>query len=1043
MPYQRFPFRYPTPQVQAEDYYLRRYPFTPAAPDMYGGAVNGAVLQPNTVPTSPVPVNGTQTYRAPNYSSATPTYGNVPTGNAVSPIPQQGSFNFWGGTANQVTQAPTSNYWNQTAAQYASPVSNGYSTQEGRQVRPVQPPTVPQFVPGSNALSLGESMQLRGETPPGDLVAPSALMATAQSTDISSVIPAYGSTEAQALTTPQAQQGQQGGGQPSSFMQFLSQDPSLLAGTADLGTNLYGLGRAIGFDPNGENVRDSSRARRGRTFSLIGHTGSALLQGARSILSGVAQQQMYQQQQDEYYRQQRLAQQGQTTYLKKGGVIREFADGGTLAEVEDGEFLRTPGGTVEEVQGRTHEQGGELYLLDALTEVTSDNLKIGQEGINRLQEQYPELKLNIKANDTYADVIRKAERRLQIPQKDEELESTQSRLENLDTQDPTTYEVSRLYLENKIGQLTQERQALENARLQFVDTIFSIQEQNKSGNSSNRSNSPSSQIDEFFKNGGRVSDNQMKVFSRKTGYPISYVKEYFTRRQSAIHKMEDGGTPAEKERRRMFDVLVNQFRMGEDAAGAYGHQSLTNFGAGAPTSGQVSADTFNARVNEIFRIFPQADRYFNTQKDDQGNITELRFKTDNSVRDFQQYINRVYRNHIRYADQYITDPAENQEFKSYINSFMFDEQNPTSVRAFDNTFGDFTSSRSNIALPLVTDSELQELNSLGINNFSQIFNPNTDINSLPLSPETRTRLNGLRTEFGEDFEAGLLGMPTAAPATPATPAAQTPATQTTPAVGATPVASGQTPTTPASTNQDAQRTQQQQDLQIAGGQRDPFRTPYLPNQYRYDFDTVAPHMLLTPRFGRLNPVAVDPTNQVRAIYDAMDTGFNQLEGSADAQRLSVTSNIIAGTQAAVNQAIVDAETRNAANQQTVDQFNIGQGNQEEIARINQQLGFEQRQLTAMELTNANNNRLAEHNRNVTLQNFNTVNRLRTIHNVFPDYGVDQFGGIYRASAPDRLARVRNNGYLNQGALLYNLTQANNQPANTSTTRRRNSGSPTR
>jgi len=855
--------------------------------------------------------------------------------------------------------------------------NNPIPTNQGIAPVPASNQGITPFTPGTSEPSTNDLTRLFNFRPGSDVLSDEDLLRELRSTASPALTNKYGLYNSpseimgeptdeplvpQTNNTPQTNQ-------PSSFQQFLN-DPSLLAGISDMGTNLNRLGRAIGYNPTGENIRNQGQARRGKTLSIIGHTGGALLQGAKNILGGMASQRLYQETMDAYYRQQREAMQNKVEFIgRKGGVIREFANGGVLAELEAGEYIRTPDGQVEQVQGRTHEQGGELYNLEAMTEVTSDNLKIGKAGITQLEKMYPNLKLKLNPTDTYADVIRKAEARIGIPKKDEEILAAQEQLDTLNREDTATYGMNSVFLQKKLETLQQEKQFLEDTRLEFIDVIFGLQESGKRGKTP--------KTDQFFENGGSVSENQMKIFARKTGYPMSYVQEYFKRK--SIPKFDNGGGVA-----REFELMLNPHRVGADAPGSYTHQSLTPTEVGSPTSGDVTESTFTDRVNTILNLFPKANDYFNIERDKAGTVTKLTFKEADSARHFQKYINRVYDNYEKYAGKHIKDEAQRKEFREAVASFRFDETEKDPVRAFDNIFGNFTSSRSNIALPLVTTSELEALKGKNINNFSQLFGDGVDLKSLSLSDETIKRIEGLKEEFGDDFAPMLMGIPT-----PTTPSPTAPAT------------TSETPQEKIDPNKGLDNPPNLQTNKA------PFRTPYIPNQYRYDYDTVDAHLMVTPRFGRLNPVAVDPTRQIKEVYNAADAGFGKMEGMADAQRLAVTSNIIANSQAAVNQAIADAEAKNTINQYTTDQFNIGQGDKEEAARIGAMMSYEQRQLTADAITRANNFELENYNRRTTIQNYNRVINMRNTHNLFEDYGVDQFGGVYRATQNDKLTLAEN------------------------------------
>lgn len=770
------------------------------------------------------------------------------------------------------------------------------------------------------------------------------------------------STGAQSTVQPTGQRSK-----PGNFFDFLTTDPSVLA-DQDITGNLYSIGKALGTNPNSTSITDKSAARTGKALSLIGNTGSAAIQAFRTILSGRTEQKRYQEQLDNYYNQIRKAQEGAEQYLKGGGQVKKkkMAQGGTAAsevEVERGEILKDPDGNIEKVKGKKHSEGGEKRLLDVGTEVTSDNRKIGKKGVEQFKELFSNLTLNLKPTDTYADVFNKVDKKIDIAGTEEEIVRLSNKLEGLSRDDINTYNLNSNYLINKISQLNSQKEILETSRLKAIDTIFDVQEASK-GNSTS-----SSAMQQMFEEGGVITDNQLEILSRKTKLPIDYLRGTIARTQrNSTRKMAEGGRVA-------FERILNSF-----ATPDYNSQRLTDTPAGN-TSGSVTADTFTDRVRETLRIFPKAIEYFNLSYDDAGNITDIEFKNKNSVKDYQNYVNRVYNNISKYADKYIDNPTQRDQLKDYVKGLQFDTKNSDSVRFSDNIFGDFTSSRSGVALPLVTSAELEKLSERGITNFSQLFDENGEIIPDVLVEETAKNINQIREDFGNDFDATLL------------------------AIGQQEVNNAaQPPVTP------IQETQQQNnELQTAqrastpgddlnGIQTNPakssFVLPYLPNQYRYDFDTPQEHLRQSVSYGRLSPISRDYTAATEAIYTTENAGLESLRGYADPQRLAGISNVVAQSTAALNQVIAETEAWNVTNRQNAQVFNIGQADRESDAQRQENRTYEELTLRAIANTDQNNDRIRDYNRRVRLGNYNTVNRLRTINNIVPNYGVDRYGGIY-------------------------------------------------
>lgn len=718
-------------------------------------------------------------------------------------------------------------------------------------------------------------------------------------------------------------------------------------GAGDLTSSAANLGRAIGYQPTtgGGGV--------GRTLSIIGNAGALALRTARATLAGWGTERVNQMERENYAEELRRSQEAVAAYAKNGGkIVPKFPNGGVVVEVEDGEYIRTPEGEVIEVQGNTHEEGGENFNLSIATEITSNNLKIGKSGVNKINELYPNLSLNIKPSDTYADVVTKATNRIGVDKQQEKVDRTITQLENLSREDENTFTTNQIYLNDRLANEESELQILKDSQRTFLDSMFDLQESTK--------RRPTPNTDTFFKNGGRVKDEYVEQIYSKTRLPREYIRRWLSRR--APQKFPDGGTVT-------WQRLQNQYALPD-----YQRQRFTQTGQPVQTSGNVSEDAVNARILESLRIFPASAQFFNITYGDNGAIQDIAFKSDSAVRDYQNYVNRVYDNISSYADDFVTDEAQREELKSYVNGLRFDADNPESVRFTDNIFGDFTSSRSGVALPLVTQTELEALRSQGVNNFSQLFDESGNLTSLPLSDSTRTNLLGIRERYGTDFEAGILGIPEAAPAAPAaTPSPQTEAV--------TPAPNPSEPSTPAG----GTNTGDVGEYNNGSGSGNGFNIPIFPNQYRYDYDTLQGTFLQEPRLGRQYARRINTDVVTGAAYNNLDSALRETAGYADPQRLSVVSDAIASSTVALNQAITDIEARNMQNEQAVEQFNIAQGDAEMTGLMNERRIYEQLTMTALAKTEKNNELIDNHNQAVTLTNWNTYNRLRNLNSLTPNF----------------------------------------------------------
>lgn len=252
--------------------------------------------------------------------------------------------------------------------------------------------------------------------------------------------------------------------------------------------------------------------------------GKALIGGARNVMTGYANQKRNDLIEEEYLRRQMLARKNQNlTFAEDGTTIPFFNDGGYLrylqdgteqmysnmgpqdprmqmspeqemtgeyiqqqpiqagvvpnAEVERGEFIQTPDGQTQQVEGRTHEEGGERVALEGGSKVISDNLKLGAKNAKLINREYD---LKVKAGDTFATAIDKYSKKIGL----KELNELQQELFNKvkkdsKTKDEAASELNSQYLSEKINNIEQKKGMIENFRSEFTDFVYQLQQDSK------------------------------------------------------------------------------------------------------------------------------------------------------------------------------------------------------------------------------------------------------------------------------------------------------------------------------------------------------------------------------------------------------------------------------------------------------------------------------------------------------------------------------------------------------------------------------------
>ena len=261
----------------------------------------------------------------------------------------------------------------------------------------------------------------------------------------------------------------------------------------------------------------------------VSAAGKALLGGTRNVLEGYSTEKRNKLLMEDYYRKQANAMiNSNTTYSEEGGEIPFFNDGGYLkfleegdqmqysemgpqenrpqmplteemtgefiqqqpseanitpnAEVENREFIQHPDGQVQQVKGRTHNQGGERVELEGGTKVVSDKLKLGAKNAKLLREQFG--LNNIKASDTYAVAVEKYTKKIGLKELNEQQQEYFDKLKKEEkTKDERTSELNNEVLSEKINNIEQKKSTLEEVRAKFTDYTYQLQEGSKKGTS--------------------------------------------------------------------------------------------------------------------------------------------------------------------------------------------------------------------------------------------------------------------------------------------------------------------------------------------------------------------------------------------------------------------------------------------------------------------------------------------------------------------------------------------------------------------------------
>ena len=171
------------------------------------------------------------------------------------------------------------------------------------------------------------------------------------------------------------------------------------------------------------------------------------------------------------------------------------------AEIENREFVQHPDGQVQQVKGRTHDQGGERVALEGGSKVVSDKLKLGAKNAKILRDQFGVD--NIKASDTYAVAVEKYTKKIGLKELNDKQQEYFDKLKKEEkTKDEATSELNNEVLSEKINNIEQKKSTLEEVRAKFTDYTYQLQEGSKRGTP--RSNIEQDESTTKFRFGGSV-----------------------------------------------------------------------------------------------------------------------------------------------------------------------------------------------------------------------------------------------------------------------------------------------------------------------------------------------------------------------------------------------------------------------------------------------------------------------------------------------------------------------------------------------------------
>jgi len=224
----------------------------------------------------------------------------------------------------------------------------------------------------------------------------------------------------------------------------------------------------------------------------------------------------------------------------------DVEDEDIVAEVEKGEFIKTPEGEITQVLGETHERGGVELTDEQLPEnsqILSDHLKLDKTLAKELE---------LTTKDTYAKALEKWTVKSGLKKIVDEQEELIKKLEvqaKLLVDRPSSKDTVKLnttLLQQEISELEKKKEPLDKEKKMMFDKLFAAQEASK----------PQMQKQEpMMQNGGTFNDDIILKYAKKHGISPERANEL-------VNEYKCGGKVEYKNGGRQEDFYKQAVRLG-------------------------------------------------------------------------------------------------------------------------------------------------------------------------------------------------------------------------------------------------------------------------------------------------------------------------------------------------------------------------------------------------------------------------------------------------------------------------------------------------
>ena len=650
------------------------------------------------------------------------------------------------------------------------------------------------------------------------------------------------------------------------------------------------------------------------------------------------------------------------------------------ANLEAGEYIKTPDGSVAQVLGKRHSKGGVDLLLPEMTAVLSDteDLTLTKKQVKEIKKQYD---VDVTTKNTYADVLDRYARKIGLSKLLSEQEDAFIQLKKAteNALSEGSLRVNNQFLQKKIYDLQVGITEKQTAMGAMFEKLFQKQEEQKGTNGEAIPTSPPEQSGEINPTiqasaEGDLTEQQIMEFGGCVGcvdklkslaskHGISQQSAYMILKKGGrIPQYQDGGYTVFTSKNPYGEEYRDKRRKQSKGSSAFGEveaqQAIEYLYTNFPTV--LSSDKYKGLI-EIKDGKPKLKEGLNLRKENEV-IYNLQNDMDKQMKSSAQYI--VDDNTGRFSQE------AKKTAQTYLEreTFTQDKNIDKGIRTYDKKLGEFTGGRYSLGIDLVTPEDFQKLATKGITTIQQL----TDEDIAMLSPESQRRVNEIKPTLtkGEDFLISKIATETVKPNTPA-----------------------------------PKINEKEEQIATDPGTGQPIVDDinYTPAKSNFPRLFYTPDQSLPPPIGlqaesleqielqRLDPLRIGIEDQLKKIGDERGFVASQLESLPPSQRASTLASVIATASATESDAITKSNQFNTQNVSKVEQYNASIADKENVANAEARMQYEARALAGLGKTQNEIHNYFMANREIYLNNVKEQQKMNTLSNLFPDVSVDFYG----------------------------------------------------